>query len=189
MLIGMLMAVLIVGLLIVGPTFENTLVAVAVYGGIIVAMILGWWYSQRLSGGIAGMMLGVSNRGRAKETYDLAEKYETEQKFDDAVEVYREAIERDQKNPAPRIKLAGLYNRLGDYDNSIKYMKEALDMPKGLSQDERVSLINRLADLYVQKKQDPASAIKVLKQIVKEFPNTQYALYARERAHQIRKDM
>ena len=186
MLIGMLMAVLIVGLLFIGPTFENIWVTVAVYGGIIMGMILAWWYSGRLSGGIAGFILGVSDGGTAKETYSLAEKYETEHKYEEAIEHYRRAIEKDKKNPQPRMRVADLHYRLGDYDHCIAYLQEALKLYKTMSEGERCSLMNRIADVYLERKRDPVSALKVLGRIVKEFPDSRYAVYARDRMLQIR---
>ena len=187
MLIGMLMAALIVGLLFIGPSFENIWVAIAVYGGIIVGMILAWWYSGRLSGGIAGFILGGSAGGDLKETYSLAEKDETEHRYGDAIEHYRRAIEKDRKSPLPRIKLADLHYKLGDYDQCIKYMREALRLSKTMSESERYSLINRIADVYLEKKGDPASALEVLRRIIKESPGSRYAVYAQDRMLQIRK--
>jgi tetratricopeptide (TPR) repeat protein len=188
MLIGMLMAAAIVCLLFIGPTFENTLVAVAVYGGVILGMILVWWYSQRVSGGIADFLSGGSGSEKVKETYGLAERYEAEHKYGEAIKLYREAIEKDSKNPTPRKKLGDLYYRLRDYDKSIKCMLEILDLPKGVSEDERCALMNRIADLCLQHKKDKRSAIVILKRLIKEFPDSKYAVYARERIVQIKSD-
>jgi outer membrane protein assembly factor BamD (BamD/ComL family) len=59
-------------------------------------------------------------------------------------------------------------------------------MPKGLSEDERCSRINRLADLYLEHKDDRASAIRGLTLIIKDYPKSRAAIYARERIDQIR---
>ncbi|NQU08148.1 MAG: tetratricopeptide repeat protein [Candidatus Abyssubacteria bacterium] len=187
MIIGMLMTLAIIGLLYAGPTFENTWVAVAVYGGLIVGAILAFWYSGRLSGGIADLILGGSG-GKVKETYSLAEKYAAEHKYKDAVEVYRRAIEKDNKNPTPRLKLADLYYKLRSIDNSIRCMEEASQLPKGMSEAERCTVINRIADLYLHHKRDPASAVRVLRGIIEKYPAGKYAVYARERIVQIKKD-
>jgi tetratricopeptide (TPR) repeat protein len=186
MLIEILLVLLIIGALLAGPTFESIWTAIAVYGGIIVGMIVALWYSGRLSGGIAGFLLGGSAAGKAKETYDLAEKYESEHRFQEAIAVYRNALDNDKKNPAPRIKLADLYYRLEDYDNCIKYMREALGMPRDMTESERASLINRLTDVYLQHKNDTESAVTTLKKIIDEFPKSKYAVFARERIMQIR---
>ena len=186
MLIGMLMVVLIVGLLLIGPSFENIWTALAVYGGIIVGMLIAWWYSGRLSGGIAGFILGESVGGDVKETYSLAERYETEHEYRNAIEQYRRAIEKDKKSARPRMKLADLHYRLGEYDHCITYMQEALHLSKTMSVSERCALMNRIADVYLEQKHDPASALEVLRDIVKEFPDSRYAVYARDRMLQIR---
>jgi hypothetical protein len=186
MLIGMLMTVAIICLLVAGPTIENTLVAIAVYGGMILGTILVFWYSQRVSGGIADFFMGGSGSQKVNETFGLADRYEAQHKYEDAIEVYLRAINKDKKNPLPRKKLADLYYKLGDYDNSITYMQETLDIPKAMSQDERCTLMNRIADLYLQHKHDKRSAVAILKRLVKELPDSKYAVYARERIVQIK---
>lgn len=188
MLIGMLLAVVIVGLLVTGAGPDDVLVAIALYGGLIVAMILAFIYSERLSLGIAGFFLGGSAGGRVQETYSLAERYEVEHKFEDAIRTYLEALERDRRNPTPRLRLADLYYRLGDYDNCVKYMHEALSVTPKMSQSERCAVMNRIADVYLQHKRDPASAVAILKQLIREFPKSKSALYARDRIARIRKD-
>ncbi|MBI5117385.1 tetratricopeptide repeat protein [Candidatus Poribacteria bacterium] len=189
MLIEILLVLLIIGVLLAGPTFESIWTAIAVYGGIIMGMILALWYSGRLSGEIAGFLLGGSAAGKAKKTYDLAQKCEVEHKFEEAVALYRSALESDKKNPSPRIRLADLYYRLEDYDNCIRYMREALTLAASMSESERVSLMNRLADVYMQRKQDTAAAISILKRITEEFPKSKHAVYARERMIQIRDEI
>lgn len=186
MLIGMLMTLAIIGLLYAGPDFDNTMVAIAVYGGVILGMILAWWYMQRASGGIADFFMGGSERQKVDETFSRAERYEIEQKYDEAIELYHGAIKKKPKNPVPRKKLGDLYFKLGDYGNSIKYMLEILDLPKGVSDDERCTLMNRIADLYLHQKKDKRSAMAILKRLVREFPDSKYAAYARERIVQIR---
>lgn len=182
MLIGMLFAMAIVMLLYIGPSFENVFVVVAVYGGLIVAMVLAFIYSDRLSAGIAAFLLGGENVGKVKETYSLAERYEIERNFDGAIEIYRRAIERDKTAPAPRLKLGDLYYQLNDFDNCIKYLQEALNVSsKKMSESERCSLMNRIADVYLHNKADPMSAMAVLRRLVKEYPKSKYAVYARDR--------
>ncbi|RJP65517.1 MAG: tetratricopeptide repeat protein [Candidatus Abyssobacteria bacterium SURF_17] len=188
MFIEILIVAAIIGLLFIGPRFENAWVAIAVYGGVIVGMILALWYSGRLSSGIAGFLLGGSGGGKVKETYDLAEKYEVEHRYEDAINVYRRAFEKDKKNPTPRMRLADLYYRLGDYDNCLTYMQEALRLSQTMSDSERCSLMNRIADVHLQHKHDPASAATILKQIIKEFPNSKHALFARERIAEMKKN-
>lgn len=188
MLIEMLIVVGIIALLLVGPSFENVWVAIAVYGGIIGGMLFVWWYAARLSGGVAGFLTGSSASGKVKKTYSLAEKYEVEHKYEAAIELYKQAFEKDKKDPAPRKKLADLYYRLRDYDNCLKYMHEALSMPGEMSEPERCDLMNRIADVYLQYKNDRASAVEILRRIINESPKSKYAVYARDRIMQIKQD-
>ena len=188
MLIGMLMAVLIIGLLVAGPTFENIWVAVAVYGGIILGMILAFRYSSGLAGGIANSLMGGSARGgKADMLYAEAKKCELERNYKGAVEIYRRAIKMDAKNPEPRKRMADLYLRLRKYDAAIGCMGEILDRCRGMTDGERCSLMNRMADIHLSNKRDPASAVEVLERLVEQYPKSTSALYARERIAEIRK--
>lgn len=190
MLIGMLFALAIVCILFVGPTFDNILMAIIVYGGLIVAMILAFVYSSRLSSGIAGFLMGGPG-GKADTRFQLAEKYEIEHRYNEAIETYMQMIAKDKKDALARLKLADLYAKLRDHDNCMKYLEEAVllpkGLPKGLSENERINRINRLADMYLKHKRDRRSAVKVLRVIVNEHPKSRYAVYARERIVQIKK--
>ncbi len=181
-----MMAMAIICILFIGPTFESTWMAIVVYGGLIVGMILAFWYSGRLSGGIAAALMGGSG-ARSKEKYALAEKYEIERRYDDAITAYLAAITKEKNDPAPRLKLADLYLKKKDYANCIKYLQEAVLMPKGLPENERCARINRLADLYIQHGRNRAAAVRALRLILRDYPEGRYALYARERIVQIKK--
>ncbi len=187
MLIGMLFAMAIVMLLYTGAATDDLLTAVLVYGGLIIGMFAAFWYSSRLSSGISGALLGGGSSGKTDPTMARANALVSERKYDEAVEMYCQAISRNKKDPTPRLKLADLYFKLGDYDNCIKYIEQAVNMPKGLSDSERCSRLNRLADIYLQQKRDDASAIRMLKLIVKDHPKSKYAVFARERIREMRK--
>ncbi len=186
MLIGMLFAMAIVMLLYSGAATDDLLTAVAVYGGLIIGMIAAFWYANRVSGGIAGALLGGSG-GKTDPTMARADAFVSERKYDEAIGLYRKALAKNKKNPAPRLKLADLYFKLRDYDNCVKYIEQAVGVPRGLSDDERCSRLNRLADIYLQQKRDRASAIKALELIVKDHPKSKYAVFARERIKHIRR--
>ena len=181
MLIQMLLVVLIIGMLIAGPSVADIWTLAAVIGGLLLML----WYSRRFSEGIANLLLGGMGSTREEQTYSLGEKYEIEHDYDAAIEQYMLAARKDKKSPTPRLKLANLYYKLEDYDNCLKYLEEALRMSKGMPVDNRCTVVNRVADIYIQNKQDSSSAVRVLKRFAEQFPNTQYASYARDRISQI----
>jgi tetratricopeptide (TPR) repeat protein len=185
-MIGMLMTIAIIGILLVGPTFDNMLVAVLVYGGMVIATILAFVYGNRISEGIARALLGGSG-GHSNQKTDPGKALIAERRYDEAIALYIKVIAKRKKDPAPRLKLADLYMKLRDYDNCIKYMEEAVRLAGGLDEEERCSRINRIADLYLKHKRDRASAIAVLELIPREHPRGKYAGYARERIAEIRK--
>lgn len=183
MLIGMLFAMAIVCMLFVH--FDNMMTMVLVYGALITGMIAAFWYSNKLSGGIAGALLGGPG-GKIKQIDAQAGALVSGRRYNDAIQLYLQAIARDKKDPSLRLKLADIYLKIRDYDNAIKYIELAIRMPKGLSEDTRCGRINRLADLYLQYKDDRAPAIRALQLIIKDYPKSRAAIYARERIDQIR---
>jgi tetratricopeptide (TPR) repeat protein len=182
----MLMAAAILCILVIRPTFDSLWIAVLIYGGMIVGMILAFMYSNRLSSGIAGAMLGSG--GKMKQERDHGDDLITERKYDEAVEFYLKKISKKKKNAVLRLKVADLYLKLRDHKNCIKYMEEAVRLPKGLPLDEQCARINRLADLYLKHKHDRAAAINALKLILQNHPKSRHAVYARERIAGLKKD-
>jgi tetratricopeptide (TPR) repeat protein len=180
MLIQLLIVILIIGLLYAGPTFDNILITLAFYGGIIGGLAVAFWYAGRLSGGIADALLGGSG-GRTDPTFGRAEQYERERKFQAAIELYQKAISKDKRNPTPRLKLADLHLRLRNYDLALQQMKETLQVCRRMPMSERCALMNRMADIHLQHRKDSAAAAQILSQIISEFPDTKYSAYARER--------
>ena len=182
MLIQLLIVVAIIGLLIVRPTFESVLVTIAFYGGIFVGFAFMFWYSARLSGGLADILLGGGGkRSKAEELVDLAEQRERERDFQAAIDLCEQAIAKEKRNPAPRLKLAELYLRLHKYDLYLTHMKNMLQACPGIPMSDRCTHMNRMADICIQHLNSRKAAIEILSHIIKEFPHTKYALYANER--------
>jgi hypothetical protein len=67
-------------------------------------------------------------------------------------------------------------------------MEESLALSSDMSAAERVAVMNRIADLHLHNRNDPAAALSVLRRIIKDFPDTSFALYARERGANIKRD-
>ncbi len=181
MLIQMLLTVLIIGMLIAGTSVGN----VWTFVGAIAGIILLAWYARRVSGGIANLLLGDMSGRKVEQTYSLAQKYELDHDYEAAINEYLLAIKKNKKDPTPKMKLGNLYYQLGDYDNCLACMNDALRLSKKMSPEARCTLANRIADLYLQHKGDSASAVAVLKQITEGLPTSTYAEYARDRISQI----
>ncbi len=179
-MIQLLLVLFIIGLLLGGPSCGNIWLTRLFYTGIIGFVILAFWYSNRLSSGIANFLFGGS-AGKANDALLRAERLEGQNNFRSAVEAYEEAIQKDKKNPAPQLKLANLYFRLREYDKGLQCMLDALQKGKNISASERCSAMNRMADIYIQHKKNPAAAVEILSRIIAEYPNSKYARYARER--------
>ncbi|RJP17803.1 MAG: hypothetical protein C4520_15650 [Candidatus Abyssobacteria bacterium SURF_5] len=181
MLLQLLIVVLIIGLLVAGPSFENILITIGFYGGIIGSLVVAFLYAGRVSGGIADFLSGIPVSGKTDRAIARAERSELERGYEEAVRLYQQIISKDRKNPAPRLKLAELHFKLRDYDKYLQQMHEMLDACRKMPMSERCALINRMADIYLQRKKDPAAAVEILSRIIAEFPKTKYAGYARER--------
>jgi tetratricopeptide (TPR) repeat protein len=187
MLIQLLVVVAIIAILYARPTFGNIFVTIAFYGGMLGGLVFLFWYSRRLSGGIADALLGGGMKsGKADQLIHLAERHEHEEEYDAAVELYERAIAKDKRNPAPRVKLAELYLGLEKYDLYLKHMKNALQDCPRIPMSDRCTHLNRMADICLYQQNSPKAAIEILSRIIKEFPHSKYALYAKERIEGLR---
>jgi tetratricopeptide (TPR) repeat protein len=187
MLIQLLIVVTIIGILYVRPSFDNIFVTMAFYGGLLGGLAFLFWYAGRLSGGIADALVGGGMKsGKADQLIHLAERHEHEKEYEAAVDLYEKAITKDRRNPAPRVKLAELYLRLQKYDLYLQHMKNMLQACPRIPMSDRCTHMNRMADICLHQQNSPKAAIEILSQIIKEFPHSKYALYAKERIEGLR---
>lgn len=181
MLIQSLLVILLIGLLVSGPSFGSRWANIAAYSSIIAGVIFAFIYSGKLSAGITDLFLGGSGGEKRNEALAEAKRCETEKNYPAALSLYQKAIAKDRKNPAIRLQAANLCFRLRKYDLCIRHMRETLDVCRKMPMSERCVLMNRMADIYLQYGKNPNAATEILSRIITEFPDSKYAAYARER--------
>lgn len=187
MLIQLLIVVAIIGILYVRPSFDNIFITIGFYTGVLGGFVFLFWYARRLSGSIVDLLVGGSMKsGKADQLINMAELHEHEKKYEAAVELFEKAIAKDKGNPAPRVKLAELYLRLQKYDLYLQHMRNLLDTCPKVPMSDRCTYMNRMADICLNQQENPKAAIEILSRIIKEFPQSKYALYARERIDGLR---
>lgn len=117
--------------------------------------------------------------GGEVKTYDIAEKLTVEGRYADAVDEYERIIQEDPEDVEPRIRIADIYCKTGQYDLAVRALHAALQLD--LPPEKWCHVANRLADLFAQKMCEPRKAKAVLGRIEQKYPHTEFARYARER--------
>ncbi|MFH1368423.1 MAG: tetratricopeptide repeat protein [Elusimicrobiota bacterium] len=95
----------------------------------------------------------------------LAENYEKQRKFDEAVEQYDKFMTLDPKNSAVAVHLAGLYYELKKFDSSVEMFLKARDL------NPKDNTINYWLGVVSEEKKDTDSAIKYFELFSRETEN------------------
>ena len=98
--------------------------------------------------------------------------------YDEAVTVLRE-IARDSPNDRrPVAEVVKIYlEKLKQPEGAIQILEQS-ERQSGWEEDDRSFFLSRLADLYLEHRDDDDSAKKVLQQIIDEFPETRHSANA-----------
>lgn len=65
-----------------------------------------------------------------QEQLSLGEKYLSEERYDDAIDAFKKAIELDPMNPDAYIKLADTYIAKGDYTKALEVLNTGYEKTK-----------------------------------------------------------
>ncbi|HEX7620755.1 MAG TPA: tetratricopeptide repeat protein [Anaerolineales bacterium] len=77
---------------------------------------------------------------------ELGNSFTTSQKYNNAIEAYKKAIEMDPKNGQPYVNLGFIYYRLGKYDFAVLLYKKSIELLD--SPEDKAISWNRLGDSY-----------------------------------------
>ncbi len=115
---------------------------------------------------------------KVEKTYDRAEKAEHEGRLEEALELYREEAARDPSDPEARRRMGEIHLRRGETNEALDRFRAALPLIE--SAEARTTLAFRTSDLLAREGR-PAEARELLDEVVRLFPNTRFADYARRR--------
>lgn len=113
------------------------------------------------------------------KSYDIAEKLTVEGCYTEAVAEYERFIEDDPEDVTPRIRIAEIYCKTGQFDSAAQALDSALQLD--LPAEKWCPIANRLADVFAQNMCEPRKAAAVLNKIAQKYPHTEFARYASER--------
>jgi len=99
--------------------------------------------------------------------------------FAEAERLYREVIRRTPGDPGPRRQLAELLARLGRSDEAIEEYRRLMHVVRTPADKYLVAF--DIADIIANQKKDVWGAIEELEHILREFPESTSAAFARER--------
>jgi len=150
--------------------------------GLLIALPVGAALAERLMEKLFGF-----HKGGISKDYSKAKRLLVEERFEEAIEEFRRAVEKEPESVALRLEIAEVYaEHLHDYQKAIKEYEEALKL--GMMDSERVSTLNRIADIFESDLGDGEMAARTLSRIVQELPGTKFAQRAKERLARTKRD-
>ncbi|MBK1856365.1 hypothetical protein JO972_15445 [Verrucomicrobiaceae bacterium 5K15] len=98
--------------------------------------------------------------------------------YEDAIEVYRSVMDDDPYNRLPWVEVAKIqHDNLEDPDAAILTLRAALESHEWPVNDAAY-FMSRLSEIYIEDKEDTASGISILQQMIELFPETRHSANA-----------
>ncbi len=116
---------------------------------------------------------------KVEKTYDQVDAAMKQKDFGRAETLLREAIEEEPGAPEPHRRVADLCLAKGDLPGCIRELKQAAALTK--EAEPKAVTMFRIADLLLEKGNDPAGAEAAVKAVLYEFPGTKYVEMAQTR--------
>lgn len=160
-------------------TFNGILLAIAsavFLGTLFVTFVLPNWAS-RVSQSVYGSNEEVDEPAILHEARSLLAKGE----YEEAIQVFRRAVEEDPANRLPWTEIARIQGRyLEQPGAAAQTLAEAL-ASREWPEEDQAFLLFRLADLHREDPQGRAQAVAALERVIREFPDSRHAMNARHR--------
>ena len=148
--------------------------------GILIAFPAG----RAISQGFLDRLFAV-NKGKVSKDYSKAKWLVTQERFREAVEEFRKALEEEPENMSIRTEIAEILSRdLKDFGQAISELEACLQLP--VSEAQGASILNRIADIQEESFADAAAAIRTLHRISERWPASKAAERAAQRIRALR---
>lgn len=123
-----------------------------------------------------------SSRGlKVLKVHTEAEKKVIQDDLPGAILEYESIIAEDPGDIEARFRLAELRYQNKEYRKSASAYEALLEHKQELDIDRHCSILTRLSEIYAHQLGDVETARAFVQRIVSEYPDTRYAVYARER--------
>lgn len=149
--------------------------------GMLVAVTHGYFFAAvvgNLVSDITTFFTG-DNQLVVKATYDRAEAAAASGDIELAMRLYADAAQTHPDEPTPRLRLAELCTRQGQFPQAVQHLKDAIDLARDPANEQ--AAVFRLADLLANKLRRPDAAREALQSFIHKHPGTKPAELARER--------
>lgn len=148
--------------------------------GILIAFPAG----RAISQGFLDRLFAV-NKGKVSKDYSKAKWLVTQERFQEAVEEFRKALEEEPENVSIRMEIAEILSRdLKDFGRAISEFEACLGLP--VSEAQGASILNRIADIQGENLSDADAAIRTLRRISERWPASKAAERAEQRIRALR---
>lgn len=125
------------------------------------------------------------NRGRVSKDYSRAKWLVTQERFEEAIEEFRKALEEEPDSVTIRMQIAEILSRdLKSFVKAISEFEECLKLP--VSEAQGASILNRIADIQEESLGDRHAAVAALRRILERWPGTRAAERAEQRIRTLR---
>jgi tetratricopeptide (TPR) repeat protein len=140
--------------------------------------------SRAISQGFLDRLFAV-NKGKVPKDYSKAKWLVTQERFREAVEEFRKALEEEPENISIRTEIAEILSRdLKDFGQAVSELEACLQLP--VSEAQGASILNRIADIQEESFADAAAAIRTLHRISERWPASKAAERAAQRIRALR---
>ena len=130
---------------------------------------------EKVAGG-----LFYPDKGRMMKECSRARSLAAQGKFEQAIEEYRRALEKEPDNVRLRMDIAEIYSReMKDFRRAVAELEECLNIRLG--ENQGTSVLNRIADIYETDLRDPDAAVEAPSRITRKWPLTVSAERAEQR--------
>jgi tetratricopeptide (TPR) repeat protein len=126
------------------------------------------------------------NKGKVSKDYSRAKWLVTQERFSEAVEEFRKALEDEPDNISVRMEIAEILSRdLKDFGRAVSEFETCLELR--VSEAQGAIILNRIADIREENLSDADAAIRTLRRIGERWPASKAAERAEERIRTLRR--
>jgi len=126
-------------------------------------------------------MAGRSRGLKVLKVHSEAERLVTEEDLPGAIREYVRIVTEDPEDVDAWSRLADLCYQNGSYRKAAKAYERVLEHAHEFGPDRHCSVLTRLADIRANQLGDVAGARGLIETIIREYPETKYARFARSR--------
>ena len=156
------------------------LIVVSSYGGIVFVTYLLPTVVHRFT----HMFYGSDEEAETDPMHDARALF-AQGDFESAIEAYRGVAAEQPENRFPWVEISKIqHHNLESPDAAITTLREALESFEWRANDAAFFMF-RLVELYEKEKQDLATSISILQQVVEIFPETRHAANATHRLREL----